>query len=190
MILNSAVDRPWSQYFCCLLSGSADFVDQHPIATKHVSRDSQGHRPVRRRAGGVARMLVDGGFTERYDYALQALTEVPYDRWREFDPEDTLRFYALRLYEAGMIHASPNRIIADGADWRFLNEIKRELKAEQASIAETVVRILAEMPRFPGQRILGGGRWRPWCPTGARRRGAAGGDHDPAPQELGHLRCP
>ena len=191
VILNSAVDRPWSQYFCCLLSGSADFVDQHPIATKRVTRailkatDLCVAAPAR-----VARMLVDGGFTERYDYALQALTEVPYDRWREFDPEDTLRFYALRLYEAGMIHASPNRIIADGADWRFLNEIKRELKAGTSLDSGDRCANPAESPRFPGQRILGGGRWRPWCPTGARRRGAAGGDHDPAPQELGHLRCP
>ncbi len=80
--------------------------------------------PERRRP-----MLVDGGFTERYDYALQTLTEVPYDRWREFDPEDTLRFYALRLHEAGMITSSPNEIIAEGTDWRFLNELKRELKA-------------------------------------------------------------
>jgi NitT/TauT family transport system substrate-binding protein len=130
VILNSAVDRPWSQYFCCLLSGSAEFVRRYPLATKRVTRailkatDLCVAAPER-----VARMLVDGGFTERYDYALQALREVPYDHWREFDPEDTLRFYALRLYEAGMIHSSPNTIIAAGADWRFLNEIKRELKA-------------------------------------------------------------
>ena len=26
VILNSAVDRPWSQYFCCMLAGNADFV--------------------------------------------------------------------------------------------------------------------------------------------------------------------
>jgi hypothetical protein len=45
------------------------------------------------------------------------------------DPEDTLRFYALRLHEAGMISSTPNQIIADGTDWRFLNELKRELKA-------------------------------------------------------------
>jgi len=130
VILNSAVDRPWSQYFCCLLSGSRDFVHEHPIATKRVTRailkatDLCVAEPER-----VARMLVDGGFTERYEYALQALTEVPYDRWREFDPEDTLRFYALRLHEAGMIASSPNTILAEGTDWRFLNELKRELKA-------------------------------------------------------------
>jgi NitT/TauT family transport system substrate-binding protein len=130
VILNSALDRPWSQYFCCLLSGSRDFVHEHPIATKRVTRailkaaDLCVTEPAR-----VAQMLVDGGFTERYDYALQALTEVPYDRWREFDPEDTLRFYALRLHEAGMVTSTPQEIIADGSDWRFLNELKRELKA-------------------------------------------------------------
>ena len=130
VILNSAVDRPWSQYFCCLLSGSRDFVQEHPVATKRVARavlkatDLCVTEPER-----VARLLLDGGFTEDYDYALQALTEVPYDRWREYDPEDTLRYYALRLHEAGMISSSPNEVLAEGTDWRFLNELKRELKA-------------------------------------------------------------
>ena len=77
----------------------------------------------------AARRLVDGGFAERYDYALQTLTELPYDRWRHFDPEDSMRFYALRLHEVGMIKSSPNAILAGGTDWRFLNELKRELKA-------------------------------------------------------------
>ena len=77
----------------------------------------------------AARRLVDGGFADRYDYALQTLTELPYDKWRDYDPEDSLRFYALRLHEAGMTKSSPQKIIADGTDWRFLNELKRELKA-------------------------------------------------------------
>jgi NitT/TauT family transport system substrate-binding protein len=40
-----------------------------------------------------------------------------------------MRFYALRLHEAGMIASNPNQILAEGTDWRFLNELKRELKA-------------------------------------------------------------
>jgi len=130
VVLNSAVDRPWSQYFCCLLAGNADFIEQHPVATKRVVRailkatDLCVTEPER-----VAQQLVDGGFTPQYDYALQSLTEVPYNSWREYDPEDTLRFYALRLHEAGMITSSPSNIIAEGTDWRFLNELKRELKA-------------------------------------------------------------
>jgi NitT/TauT family transport system substrate-binding protein len=35
----------------------------------------------------------------------------------------------LRLNEAGMITSAPNRLIAEGTDWRFLNELRRELKA-------------------------------------------------------------
>jgi NitT/TauT family transport system substrate-binding protein len=40
-----------------------------------------------------------------------------------------VRFYALRQHEAGMIKSDPNTIIAKGTDWRFLDEVKRELKA-------------------------------------------------------------
>jgi len=76
----------------------------------------------------VARRIVTGGFAETYDYALQTLSEIPYEKWRDYDPEDTMRFYALRLHESGLIKSSPNKIIADGTDWRFLNELKRELK--------------------------------------------------------------
>jgi NitT/TauT family transport system substrate-binding protein len=53
---------------------------------------------------------------------------VPYDRWHEYDSEDTLRFFALRLNEVGMITSTPNAILADGADWRFVTELRRELK--------------------------------------------------------------
>jgi NitT/TauT family transport system substrate-binding protein len=53
---------------------------------------------------------------------------MPYYKWRDYDAEDSIRFYALRLYEAGLIKSTPNKIIADGTDWRFLNELKRELK--------------------------------------------------------------
>jgi NitT/TauT family transport system substrate-binding protein len=77
----------------------------------------------------AAQGLVDGGFTPRYEYALEALREIPYDKWREYDAEDTIRFYALRLRDVGFIKSSPQKIIAENTDWRFLNELKRELKA-------------------------------------------------------------
>ena len=62
------------------------------------------------------------------NYALQALKEIPYAKWRDYDAEDTMRFSALRLREAGMIKSNPSKIIAVGTDWRFFNELKRELK--------------------------------------------------------------
>jgi NitT/TauT family transport system substrate-binding protein len=57
------------------------------------------------------------------------MNEVPYGRWREHHPVDPVRFYSLRLHEAGLIKSSPQKIIAQqGTDWRFLNELKKELK--------------------------------------------------------------
>jgi NitT/TauT family transport system substrate-binding protein len=130
VIVNSSTDRPWSQYFCCMLAGNREFIRTHPIASKRAMRailkatDYCVNNPA-----AAAQRMVDRGFTARYDYALQMLKEVPYNKWREYDPEDTIRFYSLRLREAGMIKASPNKIIADAADWRLLNELKHELKA-------------------------------------------------------------
>jgi NitT/TauT family transport system substrate-binding protein len=130
VLLNSAVDRPYSHYICCLLIGSRDYVRNYPVATKRVLRAIlKANELCATEPARAARRLVDGGFTDRYDYALQTLTELPYDKWRDYDPEDTVRFYALRLREAGMTKSSPQKIIADGTDWRFLNELKRELKA-------------------------------------------------------------
>ena len=130
VVVNSSVDRPWSQYFCCMLAGNADFVRDNPVATKRVVRailkaaDLCVTEPQR-----IAQQMVERGFTARYDYALQTMSDVPYGKWREYDPVDTVRFYALRLREAGMIGASPQKIIADGTDFRFFEELKRELKS-------------------------------------------------------------
>jgi NitT/TauT family transport system substrate-binding protein len=112
-----------------MLTSNQDFVRKNPIATRRVVRailkatDLCVSDPAR-----AARRLVDGGFAARYDYALEMLKDVQYKKWREYDPEDTIRFYSLRLRDAGMIKATPNRIIAEGTDWRFLSELKRELK--------------------------------------------------------------
>jgi NitT/TauT family transport system substrate-binding protein len=128
VIVNSAQDRPWSQYFCCMLAGNPEFVRTKPIAVKCVVRamlrasDLCLSAPTR-----VARRIVDRGFASNYNYAIQTLSDVPYGKWREYDPEDTVRFYALRLREAGMIKSSPDRIIAHGTDWHFLREVRREL---------------------------------------------------------------
>jgi NitT/TauT family transport system substrate-binding protein len=129
VVVNSTVDRPWSHYFCCMAAGHRVFVHKHPIATKRALRailkatDICALEPER-----AAWALVDGGFTPRYDYALQTMKDVPYNKWRVYDPEDSVRFYGLRLHEARMVKSAPQKLIAQGTDWRFLNELKKELK--------------------------------------------------------------
>ncbi len=128
-ILNTTIDPPWSHYYCCMLGGTADFVGRHPIATKRVVRAFLKAVDICRSQPAVAaRSVIDYGITEQYDFALEGLTEARYDRWRDFDPEDTLRFYALRMQEVGFIKSTPQQIIAKGTDFRFLDELKLELK--------------------------------------------------------------
>jgi len=127
VIANSGLDRPWSQYFCCIVAAHQEFVRKYPVATKRTLRaimkatDFCASEPE-----SAARLVADKGY--RYDYSLQTMKEIQYARWREYDAEDTVRFYALRLYEAGIIKSTPSKIIAQGTDWRFFNELKRELK--------------------------------------------------------------
>ncbi len=38
VVMSSAVDRPWAQYFCCFVAGNSEFVRKHPVATKRAMR--------------------------------------------------------------------------------------------------------------------------------------------------------
>ena len=128
--MNTAEDRPWSQYFCCMIAANREFTQRNPIAAKRVLRailkaaDMCANDPQ-----GVARFLSDKLYEPRFQIGLEVMKSLPYKRWREADPEDSLRFHALRLHEVGMIKTSPQKLIEQSCDWRFLNEIRRELKA-------------------------------------------------------------
>jgi NitT/TauT family transport system substrate-binding protein len=128
-IVNTAVDRPWSLYFCCMAVGNRDFVARNPVATKRALRalvkaaDICAAEPQR-----VARTLTDRGFLADYERSAQALRDIPYKRWREYDSADSLRFYALRLHEGGLIKTNPQKLLAQGTNWRFIEQLKKEMK--------------------------------------------------------------
>lgn len=130
VLVHMAIDRPWSDYYCCILTANAAYVQRFPTATKRAVRaflkaaDLCVEQP-----DGVARSIVDQGFAGNYDYVLRTLREIRYDAWRSYDMKNSLRFYALRLREAGMIGSLPDKLIAQGANLKFLEEVKRELKS-------------------------------------------------------------
>jgi NitT/TauT family transport system substrate-binding protein len=130
VIVNTAQDRPWSEYYCCLISARPQFVKENPVATKRAVRailkatDICANEPER-----AARYIVAKGYEPSYDVALEVVKSLSYNRWRTYNVEDSLRFFGVRLHESGMIKTDPNKLIAQGTDWRFLNELKRELKA-------------------------------------------------------------
>jgi NitT/TauT family transport system substrate-binding protein len=129
VLVDTQTDRPWSQYFCCMLVGRREFVQRYPVATKRWLRAIvKAAQVCALEPDQATQFLVDKGYTTQYDYALQAIQEIPYAKWREYDSEDSVRFHALRLHEVGMIKNSPQKLITQGTDWRFLNELKKELK--------------------------------------------------------------
>jgi NitT/TauT family transport system substrate-binding protein len=129
LIVSTTVDRPWSQYFCCLLVSHREFVEKYPVATRRVMRAIlKANALCALEPERTARFLGDKGYTDQPEYALQMLRELPYGTWREQDPENSIRFHAVRLHEVGLIKSSPQKILAQGTDWRFLKELKKELK--------------------------------------------------------------
>jgi NitT/TauT family transport system substrate-binding protein len=130
VLLDTMTDRPWSQYFCCLAASNQDFVRKHPIATKRALRallkavDLCVSQPE-----NAARLVSNRGVPAGYDYVLQAVREIGYSKWREYESEDTMRFWSLRLRDLGIIKSDPKTLLARGTDWRFIRDLKKELKA-------------------------------------------------------------
>lgn len=130
VILNTITDDPWRHYFCCLLAVRRQYLESYPVATKRALRALlKANQMCTQQPELAAGWLVEHGQAPNYDVALQVLHDIPYIAWRNYDPEDSMRFYALRLREAGLIDQAPDDIIARGTDWRFYNELKKELKA-------------------------------------------------------------
>jgi hypothetical protein len=63
VILNTVQDRPWSQYFCCMIYGNRAWVRDHPIATKRFLRAIYKAADFCTAEPEIAaQKLVDGGF--------------------------------------------------------------------------------------------------------------------------------
>jgi NitT/TauT family transport system substrate-binding protein len=130
VLLNSAVDRPWSQYFCCMIMANREWAAKNPIAARRAVRAIlKASELCATNPDLVADAFLAHGFPFNPAYARQALRELQFGKWREYNPEETLRFYALRLREAEMVKGSPQKIISAGSDWRILDRLRKEMKA-------------------------------------------------------------
>jgi NitT/TauT family transport system substrate-binding protein len=129
VLVNTTTDKPWSQYFCCLVATTREFVRKNPVATKRALRAILKATDLCRSDPDLVARIMTRKSLGRYEEIMQTFREVPYGTWRDYDPEEALRFYTLRMRDVGMLKSTPQQIIANGTDWRFLNELKRELKA-------------------------------------------------------------
>ena len=131
VVLNSLTDPPWSNYYCCTAVTTREWMEKHPVATKRALRAMvKAADVIAKDPDGSARFLVDEGYATNFDYTCDILKEIPYNKiWRDFDPVDSVRFYALRLKRAGLIKSTPEEIIERGTDFRYLTQLRKELQS-------------------------------------------------------------
>jgi len=131
LLIDTNIDKPWSQYFCCVVSGQSYFIKKNPIATKRALRAIlKANDIVARNPELAARTVIEKKVRNESEYksVLRALKDIPYGKWREYNPEDTIRFYALRMRDIGMIESNPQQFIDQHTDWRFMNDLKKEFR--------------------------------------------------------------
>ena len=130
VLLDTNVDKPWSQYFCCMVEGHRDFAKNNPIATRRALRAIlKANDMVAADPEMALRVLMEKKIwtKEETKYILQAIKEIPYGLWRDYNPEETIRFYALRLHEVGLIETQPEEFIKKHTDWSHLESLRQEL---------------------------------------------------------------
>jgi NitT/TauT family transport system substrate-binding protein len=134
VILDTTMDKPWSQYYCCQLVANRDWARRYPIATKRVTRAMLRAADLlaKDRASAAHEFVARGFFSTTpaaTDEAVvnEVIRDLSYD-WRELDPEETLRFYALRLADSKLIKRSSQQIITQGSDFAYMRQLKTELK--------------------------------------------------------------
>jgi NitT/TauT family transport system substrate-binding protein len=126
VILNSIRDQPFANYLCCLMILRPEFIEKYPVATKRALRAIYRAADFcARDPEAAAAKLVADGFATNPVYALETVSMGRYGQWRDYDPEETMRFYALRLREAGMISSDPESLIKAYTDWRFHEALKK-----------------------------------------------------------------
>lgn len=130
VIFSTRNDRPWSQYFCCMVGTNREFVRKHPVATKRALRAIlKGMEICAAEPERAARAAMAHNPQAKLEDVLQMLEDLRYGTWRDFNAEDAARFFALRLRDIGMIKSNPPKLIAEGTDWRFIDQLRKELKA-------------------------------------------------------------
>ena len=129
VIFSMRDDRPWSQYFCCWSPGYREFVRKHPVATKRALRAIvKGMEICAADPQRAARAAVTHNPQANLDDVLTMVKELHYASWREYSAEDTARFFALRLRDIGMLKGNPQNLLAQGTDWRFIDQLRKEMR--------------------------------------------------------------
>jgi len=129
VIFDTMVEKPWSQYVCCHLVANREWTRRYPIATKHVTRavlratDAAAKDHQRAAHDSVA-----GGYPKDGSLVVESMAMAGYN-WRDLEPEETLRFWGVRLKAVNLIKSTPQQLIQSGTDLAYMRQLRSELKS-------------------------------------------------------------
>lgn len=131
VIVDQAMDKPWSEQDCCILCANAEWARANPIAAKRAVRavlraaDSMGAD----RADAV-KIATDKGLfggAKNYEAVRAAANMVPLD-WRALDPGRSVRFHGQLMVDVGLLKITADDAATRGTDLRIFRELKSDLK--------------------------------------------------------------
>jgi NitT/TauT family transport system substrate-binding protein len=158
VLVDSHTDTPWDQELCCFIVTNRAFYEAKPIAARRALRavlraiDYANAEP-----DAAAQRLFDESWVRPLIYAQRAMQQVPYNVWRTHEPEDSLRFFALRLGEAGLIGSTPEEIIETGTDFSHFQELKEEMAMFRAAQPARAAAVNCEIEARPRYALRGPG---------------------------------
>jgi len=130
IIFDQATQKPWSTHLCCTLVANRDWARRYPVAAKRVTRAvlAATDAASRDHTAAAHAFFVGGQGQKSESITMQAMAMCKYN-WRDYEPEDTLRFFALRLADAKLIRSTPQQLIDRGTDLAYMRQLRTELKS-------------------------------------------------------------
>jgi NitT/TauT family transport system substrate-binding protein len=127
VIIDQAMDKPWSEQDCCILCANSDWARANPIAAKRavraVTRAADSLGTDRADAAKLATDMGLFGGSKNYEPVRAAANMVSLD-WRSLDPARSLRFHAGLMSQVGLLKISAEDAATRGTDLRILGELR------------------------------------------------------------------
>lgn len=131
LVLEQAMDAPWSQQDCCVITTTTDWLKANPVAAKRALRAIyRAADTLPKDRADAAKVATDKGLfggSKNVELVRGAANMVPYD-WRTYDVAASMRFHAQLLNAVSLIKFTPDEAVTKATDLRFAKELAVEIK--------------------------------------------------------------
>jgi len=132
VVLDQAMELPWSQQNCCSLTTTTAWLRANPVAAKRALRAIyRAADSLPKDRADAAKVATDKGLfggANNVQLVRGAANMVPYE-WRKYDVAESMRFHAKLLNTVGLLMLTPDEAVTKATELRFAKELATELKS-------------------------------------------------------------